>query len=146
MSVASNIQQARKAAKLTQAQLAEKIGKGFSTVQKYELGLAKPPIDVMQKIAEALDVPLTKLVASEDAPSELTWPGNLDHKLRQVGCSIGGDDDEAMLWINFPDGTLEVTDDDLRELHESSNDYMRFKLDELRKLRASDFRPKGNGA
>lgn len=70
MCVASNIQQARKAAKLTQAQLAEKIGKGFSTVQKYELGLANPPIDVLRKIAEALEVPLTDLVSQDTSDDE----------------------------------------------------------------------------
>lgn len=70
MCIATNIQQARKNAKLTQAQLADKIGKGVSTVQKYELGLANPPIEVMRKIAEVLEVPLTDLIVQETADSE----------------------------------------------------------------------------
>ncbi len=70
MCIAINIQRARKAAKLTQAQLADKIGKGFSTIQKYELGLTNPPIEVMRKIAEVLEVPLADLINQEVADNE----------------------------------------------------------------------------
>jgi transcriptional regulator with XRE-family HTH domain len=57
-SIGENIKRARKAAGLTQQQLADKIEKGFSTVQKYELGLVSPPLDILGKIAEALDFSL----------------------------------------------------------------------------------------
>lgn len=70
MCIAVNIQQARKAAGLTQTQLAEKIGKGFSTVQKYEMGLASPPVEVLQKIASALGVSLADLVRPDEPDRE----------------------------------------------------------------------------
>jgi len=57
-STGENIKKARKAVGLTQRQLADRIEKGVSTVQKYELGLVSPPLDILGKIAEALDFSL----------------------------------------------------------------------------------------
>ena len=56
MSLANDIKTARKAAGLTQKELAEKINKSFSTIQKYEMGLAQPPLNVVKDIAAALHV------------------------------------------------------------------------------------------
>lgn len=52
----NKIKTARKTAGLTQKQLSEKIHKSFSAIQKYELGLAMPPVDVLVDIAKALDI------------------------------------------------------------------------------------------
>ena len=51
-----NIKKARNSAGLTQKQLAEKISKGFSTVQKYELGILEPSFSIIEEIAAALDI------------------------------------------------------------------------------------------
>ena len=56
MKISSNIKFARKRAGLTQKQLAAKINKGFSTIQKYELGLTEPSFNILEKIATALDI------------------------------------------------------------------------------------------
>lgn len=48
----ANIKAARSSAHMTQKQLADAIGKTVSTVQKYELGLAMPPLDVLGEIAK----------------------------------------------------------------------------------------------
>ena len=50
---------------------------------------------------------------------------------------------EFYCWIEGPEGKLEVSEDELKELHNSTNEYMRFKLEELKKKHAQDFRPKG---
>ena len=47
MSIGENIKKYRKEKGLTQKELADKIGKDFSTVQKYELNISQPPIDVL---------------------------------------------------------------------------------------------------
>ena len=65
MTVGKNIRMARDRADMTQKELAQKIGKGFSTIQKYELDLVSPPIEVIQKIAEALMVPISDLVNAD---------------------------------------------------------------------------------
>lgn len=48
---------ARKAAKLTQEELAEKIGVKRSVISKYENGIIDPSISQVQKIADALGIP-----------------------------------------------------------------------------------------
>lgn len=56
MTIGDRIQGWRRSRKITQKQLADMIGKGLSTVQKYEIGAIEPPYSVIEKIAQALDV------------------------------------------------------------------------------------------
>lgn len=63
MSVGANIRQVRKARNMTQKELGEKLG-GISQQQigQWENGIKNPKIETIQKIANALDVPLNTLV------------------------------------------------------------------------------------
>jgi len=67
---------------------------------------------------------------------------HLEEDLKRVGCRLAWDEDNAMMWIETPDGTLEVTEDDLKEIEESTVSYLQFKLEELKKKRPNDFRPR----
>lgn len=58
MTIGQRIQNLRKERNMTQKQLSEIIGKGFSTVQKYEIDAIQPPNSVIQKIAEAFSISL----------------------------------------------------------------------------------------
>ena len=60
--IGQSIKQARKRAKLTQQELAEKIGKTESSIRKYEKGLTQIPIAVVDKIATVLNVPIIQLI------------------------------------------------------------------------------------
>lgn len=62
MSLGENIKAARKKKGITQKELSEKIGKGFSTVQKYEIDVIVPPIGIINKIADVLEVPIEELL------------------------------------------------------------------------------------
>ncbi|WP_290065600.1 helix-turn-helix domain-containing protein [Lactobacillus intestinalis] len=53
--IGKKIKQYRKG-KMTQQELANKIGKTESSIRKYEKGLVKIPLDVLEKIAETLNV------------------------------------------------------------------------------------------
>jgi transcriptional regulator with XRE-family HTH domain len=53
------IRKLRKQHGLSQAQLAEKIGKARSTVTMYELGVNIVPIPVLYDLARVFDVPIT---------------------------------------------------------------------------------------
>ncbi|MFR7908768.1 MAG: helix-turn-helix domain-containing protein [Oscillospiraceae bacterium] len=66
MNIGENIKKYRKEKGLTQKELADKIGKGFSTVQKYELNISQPPIDVLNRIADTLDINVSKLFDIEN--------------------------------------------------------------------------------
>lgn len=66
MELCERIKTARKEkAKITQKELAKRINKSVSAIQKYEMGLATPPIDVLEDISKALDVPVGELLGLE---------------------------------------------------------------------------------
>lgn len=155
MSTGEKIKQARKNAGLTQKELGEKLGVSQAAVGQFENENSNPKLKTIRKIAEALGVTLSELVDDwknfsraeiiEDISEEnnkFFWTPYLDDKLKQLGCSIGYDEDETFLWINYPDGILEVTEENLKELDKSTMSYLQFKLEELKREHIKNFRPK----
>lgn len=57
--------EARKAASLTQQELAEKAHVHISHVQRIEAGTSQPTVDVVRRLAEALQVSIDMLVFSK---------------------------------------------------------------------------------
>lgn len=91
MSIASAIKQARKG-KMTQRELAKAIGKSFSSVQKYELGLATPPVHTLNKIADVLGVSLSDLAnvhISYNGTGGITGAVGFDDNLKPFLASMG---------------------------------------------------------
>lgn len=86
MNEGDNIRRIRKEKGLTQSQLAKKAGISEISVRKYESGKRKPKLETMEKIANALDVPLDEI---------------LDHRslLLQLmeSLQISGDDENEIL-------------------------------------------------
>jgi len=77
MEYGKRIKEARLNAKITQKGLAGAIGKSVSSVQKYEMDLATPPIDILKKIAAALDTDISWLVSGvhvADVEELSKWP------------------------------------------------------------------------
>lgn len=66
------IKAARKAAGMTQRQLATKLNKSFSTIQKYENGVVEPPLSCVPEIARAIGI--TPLELMETA---IAWPEDM---------------------------------------------------------------------
>lgn len=63
--IGKNIRKYRKNNKLTQSELAKKIGRTESSIRKYEKGIVKIPMSLLEKIAEAFDVKLSNLCEKE---------------------------------------------------------------------------------
>lgn len=63
--IGMNIKKYRKG-KFTQQELADKIGKTESSIRKYEKGLVTIPLDVLNKIATALEVKVADLMGISD--------------------------------------------------------------------------------
>lgn len=61
------IKSIRKSKGITQQQLADKIGKTESSIRKYEKGLVQIPINVMNDIATALEVPVQDLLQFDES-------------------------------------------------------------------------------
>lgn len=102
----------------------------------------KIDIDILIRICKSLDIPVEYLVG-DDSNNEVNYEYyEIEEKLKFVGCKLGFYEEDAYLWIEFPDGSLEITEKDLSELNKSTNDFLKFKLMELRSERPKDFRKK----
>lgn len=68
------IRQIRKEKEMTQQELAQKIGVKRAVISKYESGSIEPSLTQLQKIADALEVPLANLLLEDNAVS---YVGNI---------------------------------------------------------------------
>ena len=66
MSFTTRFLKLRKKNKLTQPQMAEKVGIHMSQVKRYELGQAQPSIEILKKIATAFNVTSDWLIFDDD--------------------------------------------------------------------------------
>lgn len=132
MAIGENIRFYRRKLGMSQKELGEKLG-GISQQQigKWENNEKNPKLETQLKIAAALGVPVSQLNDSLGWLKEPTYMP-LERKLEQIGYSLGYNDD-GYLWINYPDGTLDITLNDLIELEKDTDSYLRFRLEELRR-------------
>ena len=70
--IGKKIKEARNKASITQQCLADKINKTESSIRKYEKGLVDIPLNVLNKIADALDVSVNDLLSENNltAPTD----------------------------------------------------------------------------
>ena len=111
MTSGEKIKHLRKAKKVTQTDLAMRIGKTKSSIQKYEAGTTNMPMDVLYQIARLFDVPVEDLLPdeAESKSVEMSKPAaghesaaeNFKKVLRQhiIECIEGMDDREPLLKI-----------------------------------------------
>ena len=71
MCLARNIRYLRKKANMSQEDIAKRLGyKSFTTIQKWESGVAEPPVIVVRKLAELFDVDMNSLTTQDIEKSE----------------------------------------------------------------------------
>lgn len=147
--IGDRIKELRISKNMTQKDLAQKCDLNRNSIYKYEKNETVPKFAQVEKIAAALEVTASFLIGydAEDTVSNAMWDRDLEYKLNQVGYSAKFQEDqergEYYCWLEGPDGQIDASEDELKELHSSTNEYMRFKLEELKKKHAQDFRPKG---
>lgn len=152
-SAGQRIKEARKKVGLTQKELADRIGVSTATIQQYELGKRQPKFEQMAAIADALGVTYYYLVTGKFVKQEPAgWESRLDERLRCITCSLesekpswatpDNESTEGSKFIHFwGEGHLEVTDKILKSLDDSIDDYVRFKLYELKYMHKDKFIP-----
>lgn len=143
-SVAEKIKTAREKAGLTQAQLAEKVGTTSQNISQYERGIRNPKYNTLEKIAHALGVNVDsfhKNLFDLSAPDDPRRTMHIRSKLLFTGHDIGFDEENAYLWIRYPNGTLLITERELQELDVLTDDFLTFKLERLKQRKIDDFFP-----
>ena len=81
MTIGERIKQARKARRMSQKELAEKIGTTPQTICRYEADGRRPKADAMLKIAEALNIPVSELLGE---PRPATSTDHTESRLNQL--------------------------------------------------------------
>ncbi len=91
MPTGSKIKEIRQQKGLTQKQLGDLCGMADSAIRRYENGKANPKIETLQKIADALDVPLDYLLGWEDKFNESPLYRALKRSGDTTSCSLYND-------------------------------------------------------
>lgn len=68
MTTGQRIKSARKAVGITQAELADRLGISYVGVSQWENNLRNPKLETLQRIADALDVPVGELLGATPQP------------------------------------------------------------------------------
>lgn len=123
--VGENIKRCRKG-RMTQVELAQRLGKSVSSVKKYELGLVEIPYTVFEQIAEILEIS-PQALQNYDLPGDDTFM----RYLQENGYSITQDESGEVLLMKTPEGTYKLESGDLESIHQSLNDYLRSLIGEL---------------
>lgn len=141
MTIGDKIRNYRKLAGLTQNELAQKCEVAEITIRQYEGNKRQPRIEQLIKIADALNISSNDLLGDEQR-TKIPYTYHLEEDLKRIGCRLAWDEDDAYLWIEMPEGTIEVTEDQLKELEDSTISFLKFKLEELKQKNPKDFRPR----
>ena len=96
------IREYRKAAKVTQDDLAEKLGVNRATVSKYETGAISPTLEQAQRIADILGVTLAELLGMEqmgNTPQDNAFWQQLINSLPSTNAAVSVDElTKVQLW------------------------------------------------
>lgn len=127
---------------LTQKELAEKAGCAEITIRQYETGKRQPRLEQLQKIADAIGLPLGQFIDFEEF-SSMKRNENLEEWFNEEknienslppGYSLGGDYAEGELWLIYPDrSTVSVSLEELEDIIADCGSYMEYKLQSLKK-------------
>lgn len=97
----------RKAKKLTQAKLAEKLFISEKTVSKWENGNGIPDTSILSKLCEILDVSINELLNGERIPKE-DYLNQAEAKLLELQ-KVKEEGDKRLLFFEIVIGVLSVT-------------------------------------
>lgn len=142
--IGDRIKTYRKNLNLTQAEMADKVGLPRSTYANYESNSREPNNEILDKIAEALEVSKYDLLYDVDKiKSELKlWevvdkenPQNyfLEQYIRSLGYEVLHDEEDGYVILKSKEDEYEyeITEKDIEELQTSSRSFIEYKLHEL---------------
>lgn len=127
--IGKNIKRFRKG-KMTQGELAEKIGKSTSSIKKYELGLVEIPNSVIEEIAATLGVNARDLYGYD-----IGNKGVFERFLSELGYTVYQDDPEHKPFLVTDKGTFALEREDLDCIRKAVCNYAKFTIEETLKDR-----------
>lgn len=136
MALGDTIREIRKMSGMTQMQVADKAKISVNSLRLYESCKREPNMSTLTNIANALCVPISSLIPSDE--KNAIWADSIEEKLKHIGCSVNGEPDGSSIWIDGPFGRLYVEFDDLEEINRAVDNFLRFKIDELRTEKYKD--------
>lgn len=133
MSYASNIKRARRAAGLTQQELAQKVGIATITLQQYERGVREPRLERLKEIAAACAVPLAHLTDIIEDITTVHGELYMFENLLPGDCSVESNDDAQTATVYWPDGSkVTLTLTQIVDLLDETEDYFRIRLERIK--------------
>lgn len=131
MSIGENIKAMRKAAKLTQRQVADRLGMTESAVGQFEKPDANPQGDTLMKLAWAIGCSVQSFFDGGVPGAEETPFPVLERRAQILGMQIIYGDET---FLRYPDGLqVPVTHTDLHNLNEGLDFYMLAETQKIRK-------------
>ena len=114
------IKQERKKKKFTQQYLGEKINKTESSIRKYEKGLVKIPLDVIEQLADVLEI----------SPFTLAGAEYLDEKFNSKKISAGAKElEDFLLYLRSIGFSIKENSSEL--ILTKNNKYVVFTIEEF---------------
>jgi len=129
--IGQNIYTYRKAKRLTQKQLGEKIDRAESSIQKYEKGEIEIPNSVLQTIATALDITYNQLVNWDIQENSNEFIAGIEPTLQQILKSLGyrivwEPSSELLSIIDNSNNAIYVTKQNLKDLEKETFSFIKF--------------------
>lgn len=144
--VGDKIRQRRRALGLTQARLADEVGRTESSIAKYERGTTEIPMSVLEKIAATLKCNLDDLLPPDERLKrelgrlEPYW--KFTDYLMSFGFAVDASKDDEIRLVELESGAVyELTGEQLAALADSVFAYTKFQMGELAKKKKSHAEP-----
>ncbi len=139
MTLGENIRAFRKKRKLTQAALGAMLEPSVTQQQiaQYETGVNTPKIETLQRIADALEIPIEKLLPDGRYTAAMDFFNPTFEWIEQhlpTGYKLRSENDINKLWIEYPNGdhSIDINVGDLQEIINKTLEYLKFELEPLR--------------
>ena len=151
MTVGENIKKYRIQRRMTQKELGEKLDISQQMIGQYELGARNPKLATIRKIADALGVTMNVFLdghwleyqdeMKHDFDTKSDIINDLINKIDKLGY-IFKSDNEGNSWIEYQDGDLAVSQEQLLQISENCDSFLKFKLEELKQKNLNNFKLK----
>lgn len=132
--IGMNIKKYRKE-RFTQQELADKIGKTESSIRKYEKGLVTIPLDVLNKIAETLEIKVADLMGIsdyiDDVEQSIHKTTSFRDYLNVLGYEVHEspyDNNKLEVIINESDQKIYINDEEMGTLESTTKENIDLRI------------------